>query len=130
MESLSTGLTKGNVSRCTFLPQNKQILLLVHANKQLLCLLLDRFDARKATHTLLSHTPHIHINQLFICFLHSARLAHCLPVTVSSDKTHACQSQTGWHLQTNQISLRRISSFALENPMTNWVNYRKLKNDS
>lgn len=115
-ESLSIELTKGSVSlHFPPPPQNKQILLLVHSAS-----LPDRFEARKAT-CLCCHTPHSHINQPIICFLSLARrLSVCLSVTVASDETHACQTQTGWHLQINQINLWRISSFVLETPMTTY----------
>lgn len=95
MEGLSIELTKGSVSLYTFLPPKQtDTVSLVLQNKQLLsCLLPDRFDAREATR-LCCHTRHTPISiRPFICFLHSTRPACCLSVTLSSDKTHACQTR-------------------------------------
>lgn len=108
IESLSSELTKGSVSLSPFLPQNKQILSLLHANKQLLCLRPDRFDARKATR-LHCHTQHTSMSIRPLSA--SSTPPCCLPATGSSDMTHACQTEAGWQRHVNRWG---VSSFVLE----------------
>lgn len=125
MECLSIDLTKGSVSHCTFLSP-KQTDTVAGLRKQAAPLPPPRPVRRQKSHaSLLSQTPPSQINQPFICFLYLTRPVYCLPVTASSDKTHACQTQTVWHLQINLKNLKkkRILSFFLETSTTDWVNY-------
>lgn len=106
LKSLSVNLTKGNVSQCTLLPQNKPMLLLLHANKQLLCLLPDPFDAKEPHVSAVTDTTLPRQSALYLLpqFKPIVFLSDCLSVTVSLDETGACQTEAGCQLWINQIN--------------------------
>lgn len=80
LKRMPVKLTKGNVSHCTFLSQNKPILLLFHANKKLVCFLPDRFDAKKKVTRICCHPHHtsISINPLSASSIQLHRPSVCL----------------------------------------------------
>lgn len=95
METLSVKLTKQSVSHCTFLsPKTNGYCCWFIQTSSILPPPRPVWH-QKSHAPPLSHTPHFHINQAFICLLHTARPALCLSVTVSADETHACQNQSG-----------------------------------
>lgn len=65
-------------------PKTNRYCCCFSANKQLFCLLPDRFDAKKATRLCCHTDTHTRsdINQLFMCFLPPTRPYLCLSVTV------------------------------------------------
>lgn len=123
LKRMSVKLTKGNVSHWTFSSLK---------TKPYCCWFTQTSRSTASSQTCLMpkatricwHTPHSHINQPFICFLHSARSAFCLSVTASLGKTHACQSQTGWHINW----IYHINIWVLSGKLSeNWVNYKTIK---